>query len=84
MREILDAMQVFMTGRNEPFDPEFYQKMVDCMDKFDFELRGAQNAEWAGFIEYSDMGGTEEDPWLECEGGESFAIHRITKLQSEN
>ncbi len=62
----LDGMQELMTGE-ETFDRDLYDDIVSCFDQFDPGLMVAQDAEWAGIMEYAVAGGTEEDPWLSCD-----------------
>ena len=64
---MLNGMQQLMTGGNEPFNPEFYERLVTCLNKIEEgRLLEAVDAQWAGFLEYSNSHGTETDPWPTC------------------
>ncbi len=62
----LDGMQELMTGE-EIFDRDLYDDIVSCFDLFDPGLMAAQDAEWAGIMDYAATGGTADDPWLRCD-----------------
>eukprot|EP00095_Tigriopus_kingsejongensis_P001829 maker-scaffold10_size831480-snap-gene-4.12 protein:Tk01829 transcript:maker-scaffold10_size831480-snap-gene-4.12-mRNA-1 annotation:"hypothetical protein AURANDRAFT_63034" len=63
MKEMLDGMQQMMTG--EPsFDQNTYDTMIGC---FDPKLVDATNAQWAGFLQYANSGGSIDDVWPPCE-----------------
>jgi len=64
---MLNGMVHFMTGSDEPFDPEFYDRLVKCFNKIEEpRLLTAVDAQWKGFMDYSDSHGTETDPWPTC------------------
>jgi hypothetical protein len=64
---MLNGMQQLMTGTNEPFDPVFYDRLVKCLNKIEEpRLLEAVDAQWQGFMDYSNSHGTEQDPWPTC------------------
>ena len=67
MLDMLNGMQQLMTGGNEPFDPIFYDRLIKCFDKIEEQrLLDAVEAQWKGFLDYSETHGTESDPWYPC------------------
>ncbi len=66
-KDMLDGMQVLLTGSGT-FDEDFYAEFVDCLDQFDPRIMGAVDAQWAGMLEYANVGGNPEgqDPWASC------------------
>ena len=66
-QDMLNGMVHFMTGSHEPFDPSFYERLVTCLNKIEEpRLLEAVDAQWHGFLDYSDTHGTESDPWPVC------------------
>ena len=64
---MLNGIQQLMTGGNEPFDPTFFDRLIKCFDKIEEpRLLDAVEAQWRGFIDYSETHGTENDPWYPC------------------
>ena len=73
---MLNGMQQLMTGGNEPFNPLFYERLVKCLNKIEEpRLLEAVDAQWAGFLEYSNSHGTESDPWPTCNDKMVITIH---------
>ena len=60
---MLNAMQQLMTGGSEYFDPAFLNKLKDCWDDTDADLRDASNGAWQGIIDYWDNDGYADDTW---------------------
>ena len=62
----LNGMQKFMTG-DEQFNHEFYEDLVQCLNKLDPRLHKSVNAQWTGFKEYAASGGNPPvDVWQQC------------------
>ena len=62
----LNGMQKFMTG-DEQFNHEFYEDLVQCLNKLDPRLHESVNAQWTGFKEYAASGGNPPvDVWRQC------------------
>ena len=65
--DMLNGMQQLMRGSHEPYDPIFYERLVNCLNKIEEpRLMQAVDAQWQGFLDYSASGGTESDPWRPC------------------
>ena len=55
-----------MTGGDE-YDREFYDELVQCLNKLDDRLLESVNSQWAGFKGYASTGGNPpEDVWEQC------------------
>ena len=66
-QDMLNGMVHLMTGSHEPFDPDFYERLVTCLNKIEEpRLLKAVDAQWQGFLDYSDTHGSESDPWPAC------------------
>jgi len=63
---MLDAMEQLLTGSTAGFDEEYFLELMECMALYDIDLPKAQDAAWAGMIEYSDSNGTPQDEWGGC------------------
>ena len=80
MLEMLDTMQVLMTGGGE-YDRGTYHKLRSCMDQFDPQLTLAQDSAWKGMVDYwlldtpSDQWGTTASHYYE---------HNITVTNFKN
>ena len=87
---MLDAMQQLMTGGADYFDPTFLNRLRDCWDATDPDLREASNKAWQGLIDYFDNDGYEQGswgsvrgPWVEYnprnQGSDSIALKKGPK-----
>ncbi len=66
-QDMLNGMVTLMTNSHEPFDPAFYERLVNCLNKIEEpRLLKAVDAQWQGFLDYSNTHGTESDPWPTC------------------
>lgn len=65
MLDMLNGMEQVLTGSDE-FDQTLYQSIVSCLERTDPNLVIAQESLWNGMLEYANLGGTSEDPWMPC------------------
>ena len=64
----LNGMHKLMTGQDDSFDREFYDELVQCIQKYDTQLLNVINAQWNGFKLYANRGGNPGvDDWVRCE-----------------
>ena len=63
----MNGIKQLMTGSLEPYDPIFYNRLVNCLNKIEEpRLLKAVDAQWKRFLDYADILGTEGDPWKTC------------------
>ena len=64
---MLNGINQLLTGSAEPYDPKFYERLVNCLNKIEEpRLLKSVDAQWQGFLDNADVLGTEEDPWKTC------------------
>ena len=80
-QDMLNGMVTLMTNSHEPFDPAFYERLVNCLNKIEEpRLLKAVDAQWQGFLDYSNTHGTESGPWPTC-NDETMVIN-LNKVES--
>ena len=81
---MLNGMVHLMTGSHEPFDPAFYERLVTCLNKIEEpRLLKAVDAQWQGFLDYSDTHGSESDPWPACNDPALVSCDKAVELFSQ-
>ena len=75
MKFALDGMVELMEGGGA-FDQNFYDELVACFNRFDPELKAAQDTEWSGMLWFAESGGIPGDQWLSCDQLDEFGIVR--------
>ena len=66
-KDMLNGINQLMTGSSEPYDPEFYNRLVECLNTVDqLRLLKVVDAQWKGFLDNSATLGTKADPWKTC------------------
>merc|ERR1711970_1168993 len=54
----------------EKYPEEMWQERVECFDKLSPDLNVLLEKAWEGMIEFWEMRGVDDDPWLSCEENE--------------
>ena len=53
MQKMLDDMEVYFHGKGSTYDPVYFQKLNECMAKYDDTiLVDSQNNAWKGMMDY--------------------------------
>ena len=66
LRDSLNGMKKFMTGM-KTFDPEFLERLTQCLEKLDPKLQRSVNSQWERFKAFAESGGnTLRIDWVPC------------------